>query len=272
MSSSSFTIFHSLCLRKSLLTSSLYFSNQLAMPLKSPYLGLDSYCQIWLKGQRSAQPRWLWESTHFMLRGSANPSDFSPAPEWSLPPTVPPSPPSAGSAGVLVTPLLYAKKWHKLGQSALSSITVPPTDVLTKAVRKGALRSLSWDAATHHLLSVSTAVFSPALSMAPVLSAAKSSPLSVLVQTKTFPLHPKWASPKPPLSAQLLTQLYRLLQPGTVLVSLRLANLAKPKPLNWIGALPASLASPLPSPAGTSLVLTAPSSELAPVPTGASPR
>jgi len=78
--------------------------------------------------------------------------------------------------------------------------------------------------------------------------------------------------PKPPLRVQLFTLLYRPLQLGTVLVSLPLANLPNLKPLNWLAARPPSLASLLPSPAGTSLVLAAPSSELAPVPTGASPR
>ena len=78
-----------------------------------------------------------------MFPGSANPWDLSPAPARSLPPTLPPSPPSAGSVGALDILLLYAKKRYKLAQSALSSITVLPTDVLTKAVRKEGLRSLS---------------------------------------------------------------------------------------------------------------------------------
>ena len=77
-----------------------------------------------------------------MFLGSANPSDLSPAPTQSLPPTLPPSLHSAGSAGALDTLLLYAKKRHKLPRSALSSITVLPTDVLTKAVQKVVLRSL----------------------------------------------------------------------------------------------------------------------------------
>ena len=170
-----------------LLTSSLHSLNQLAMLLTSPYLGLDSYSQIRLKGRRSAQPQWLWQSTRFMFPSSANPSHFSPVPARSLPPTLPPSSPSAGSAGALVTPLLYAKKRHKLAQSALSSIPVPPTAVLTKVVRKGALRSLSWDAAMPPLLCVSTVVVSTPHSMAHVLSAAKCTPLSVLLGTKTFP-------------------------------------------------------------------------------------
>jgi len=70
----------------------------------------------------------------------ANPSDLSPAPARSPPPTLPSSPPSAGRAATLDTLLLYAKQRHKLGRSALSSITVLPTDALTKAVRKEPLR------------------------------------------------------------------------------------------------------------------------------------
>ena len=207
-----------------------------------------------------------------MFPSWANSSDLSPTSAWSPPPTLPPNPRSAESAGVLVTLLLYSKKRHKLARSALCSITALPTDVLTKAVRKGALRSLPWDAATPPPLSVSTVVVSTPLSMAPVPSAAKSSPLSVLLETKTFPMPPMWASPKPPLRVQLLTQLYRALQPGTVLVSLPLVNLPNAKPLKWFAAHPPSVASPLPSPAGTSLVLAAPSSELPPVATGACPR
>ena len=206
-----------------------------------------------------------------MFPGSANPSGSSLLPARSPPPTPPPNPRRAGSAGVLVTLLHYARKRHKRVQSALSSITAPPTDVLTKAVRKGALRSLLWDAATPPPLSMSTAVVSTPLAMAPVPSVAKSAPLSVLLGTKVFPIPPMCASPKPPLRVQLFTQLYRPLQPGTVLVSLPLANLPNLKPLEWSVARPPSLASPLPSPAGTSLVLAAPYSELAPVPTGASP-
>ena len=273
MSSSLFTIFLSQFFRTSLLTSSLHSLNQSAMLLTSPYLGLDCYSQIWLKGLRSAQPRWLWQSTHFMFPGSANPSHFcpppaqSPPPARSPPPTLPPNPRSAESAGGLVTRLLYAKKWYKLARSALSSITVPPTDVLPKAVGKGALSSLSWDAAMPHLLSALTVVVSTPLSMAPVPPAAKSSPPSVLLGTKTFPMPPMRVSPKPPLRVQLLTQLYQLLQPVMVLVSLPLANLPNLKPLNSLAACPPSLTSPLPSLAGISLVLAAPSSGLAPVPT-----
>jgi len=165
-----------------------------------------------------------------MFPGSANPSGSSPASARSPPPTLPPNPRSVESAGVLVTLLHYAKKRHKLARSALSSIIAPPPDVLIKAVRKGASRSRSWDAATPPLLSVSTVVVSTPLSMAPVPSAAKSSALSVLLVTKTFPIPPIWATPKPPLKVQLFTPLYRPPQPGTVLVSLTPANLPNPKP------------------------------------------
>jgi len=136
--------------------------------------------------------------------GSANPSDVFPVPAQSLLPTPPPNPPSAESAGVLVTRLLYAKKRHNQAQSGHSSITVPPTDVITKAVRKGAFRSLSGGAAMPHLLSVSTVVFSPPLSMAPVQSATKYTPLSVLLGTKTFLMPPMQASPKLPFMVQPL--------------------------------------------------------------------
>jgi len=253
------------------MTSTLHSLNQSAMLLTSPYLGLDSSGQIHRRGLRNAQPRWLWQSTRSMFPGLANPSHLSPAPERSPPPPLPPNPRSAGSAAFLITLLHYAKKRHKLDRSALTSIIAPPTDVLTKAVRKGALRSLSWDAATPPPLSVSTAVVSTPLSMAPVPSVAKASPLSVLRGTKIFPMPPMRASPKPPLRDQLFTQLYRPLQPGTVLVSLPLANLPNLKPLEWSAVRLPRLASPLASPAGTSLVLAAPTSELAPVPTGASP-
>jgi len=273
VSSSSFTIFLSLFFRTSVLTSSPHFLNQSAMLLTSPYLGLDSCSQIQLKGLRSAQPRWLWQWTHFMFPGLANRFDFSPMPVRSLPPTLPRNPCNAASAGDLVTLLLYAKKRDKLARSVLSSITVPPTHVLTKADRKRTLGSLSEDAVMPPLLPVSTLVVSTSLAMAPVPSASKSSPLSVLPGTKTFPMPPMRASPKPPLRVQLLTQLYRLLQPGMVLVSLLLpANVSNLKPLNSFAARPPSVTSRLPSLAGTSLVLAAPSSKLEPVATGVSPR
>ena len=131
-----------------------------------------------------------------MFPGSANPSGFSPAPARSPAPTLPPNPRSAVSAGVLVTLLLYAKKRHKLARSELSSIIAPPTDAPIKAVRKGALRSRSWGAATPALLSVSTVVVSTPGLMAPVPSAAKSSPHSVLLGTKTFPMPAMWAPPQ----------------------------------------------------------------------------
>jgi len=55
----------------------------------------------------------------------------------SPPPTLPPNPRSAESAGVLVTLLPYPMKRDKPAESALSAITGPPSDLLTKAVRKG---------------------------------------------------------------------------------------------------------------------------------------
>jgi len=180
VSNSSFTIFLALFFRTSLLTSSLHCLNQSAMGLTSPYLGQDSCCQIRRKGPRSAQPHWLWRSTYFMFPGLANPSDLSSGPAQSPPPTLPPSSHSAASAGVLVTQLLYAKKRHKLARSALSSITVLPTDALTKALRKEAFRSVSYDVAMPPLLSASTVVASTPPSMASVPSTAKSSPLFVL--------------------------------------------------------------------------------------------
>jgi len=256
--------------RTSLQIFSPHFLNQLAMLLASPYLGLEFYSHILRKGLRNARPRLLWQSTPSLFPGSANGSDLSPAPVQSPPPTLPPSPPCAESAGVLVTLLLYAKKRHKPARSALSSITAPPTDVLTRAVRKVALRSLSWDASTPPLLSVSTVVGSTPRSMAPVPSAAKCSPPSVLLGTKTFPMPPTRASPKRPLRAQVLTQLCRPLQPGTVLVSLLLGNSPNLKLLNLFAARLHSLTSPPPFPAGTSLALVVASSVLSPVPTGAS--
>ena len=120
-------------------------------------------------------------------------------------------------------------------------------------------------------LSASTVVANTPPSMAPVPSAAKPSLLSILPGTKIFPMPPMRASLKPPLSVQLLPQLCRPLQPGTVLVSLLLANPPNLKPLDLVAAHPPSRTSPPPSPAETSLVLAAPSSVLAPVPTGASP-
>jgi len=163
-------------------------------------------------------------------------------------------------------------KRHKLDRSALSSIIARPTDAPIKAVRKGALRSRSWGAATPPLLSGSTVVVSTPRLMAPVPSAAKSSPHSILLGTKTFPMPPMWAPPKLPPRARLFTQPYRPLQPGTVLVSLPLASLRNPKLFNWFAARLPNLTSPLPSCEGISLVLEAPSSEQAPVPTGASRR
>jgi len=133
------------------------------------------------------------------------------------------------------------RRGRKLGRSALSSTTGMPTDVLTQAVRKEALRSLSWDAAMPPLLSVATGLVSQPLLMAPVPSAAKSTPLSVLLGTKTFQMPPMRASPKPPVRVQLLPQLYRLSQPGTVLISLPQATLVKLRQLNSFATRPPSL-------------------------------
>jgi len=77
-----------------------------------------------------------------MFPGSPNPFGSSPVPARLLPPTSPPSPPSAESAGILVILLPGAKKRHRFAQSELSFLTVPPTDVLTRAVRKEAFRNL----------------------------------------------------------------------------------------------------------------------------------
>jgi len=219
------------------------------MRLTSPYLGLDSCSQIRLNGLRSRQPRWWWRLTHFRFPGSANVSDLSPTHVRSLPPTLPPSPRSAESGGALVTLLLYAKKRHKLARSALSCNTVWPTDVQTKAVLKEALRCLFWDAVMPPLLSVSNVVVSMPPSMAPVPFAAKSTPLSVLLGTKTFLMPPIRASFKPPLRVPLLPQLYRLPQPGMALISLPPVNLPNPKLLNSFTAHPPSLTLQLPSPA-----------------------
>jgi len=120
-------------------------------------------------------------------------------------------------------------------------------------------------------LSASTVVASTPPLMAPVPSAAKCSPLSVLPGTKIFPTPPMLASLKPPLRVHLLLQSCQLPQPDTVLVSLPPANLPIPRPLDSFGAPPPNLTLPLLSPAGTSLVLAALSFELAPVPTEASP-
>jgi len=133
VSNSSSIIFLFVFFQRSLLTSSLHSLNQSAMLLTSPYLGLDSCSQIRRKGQGSAQPRCWWWLTRFMCPSSAKASDSSLKPALSLPPTLPPSPLNAESAGLWVTLLLYAKKRHKPPRSPLSSTTVLPTDVLTKA-------------------------------------------------------------------------------------------------------------------------------------------
>jgi len=121
------------------------------------------------------------------------------------------------------------------------------------------------------VLFASTVVASMPPSMALVPSAAKSSPLSVLPGIKIFPTPLMWPSLKPPLRVQLLLQLCQLRQPDPALVSPPPANLPTPKPLDSFGACPPNITLPLPSPAGIYLVVAAPSFELAPVPTGASP-
>jgi len=121
------------------------------------------------------------------------------------------------------------------------------------------------------LLSASTAVPSTPPSMAPVPSAAKSSPLSVLQGTKIFPTPLMRASLKPPLRVQLLPQSCRLRRPDTAWLSLPPANPPIPGPLDLFEARPPNLMLPLPSPIRISSVLAAPAFELAPVPTGASP-
>jgi len=87
-----------------------------------------------------------------------------------------------------------------------------------------------------------------------------------------IPDAPLWAPPQQPPRVRLFTQLYRPIKAGMVLVSLPLVSLSNPNPLNWFVARLPNLTLPLPSPAGISLVLAAPSAEQAPVPTGASTR
>ena len=139
---SSFIISRGLFFQTSLLTCSLHSLNQSATLLTSPSLGLGSCSLIRQRGLRSAQLQLLLRSTHCMFPVLVNPFVFSPMPAQSLPPTLPPSPRSAESAGVLVILLPGAKRRHKPAQSATSSTTIPPTDVLTRAVRKEASRSL----------------------------------------------------------------------------------------------------------------------------------
>jgi len=122
-------------------------------------------------------------------------------------------------------------------------------------------------------LSASTVAVSMPLSIAPVLSVAKFSPLSVRPGTKTYPmpLPPTRAFFKQPLKVQLLPQPYRPLRLDMAPASLPLVNLPSLRQLNLFAVYLPSLPSPLPFPAGIYLVLAAPSSVLAPVPTGASP-
>jgi len=142
VSNSSFITSRFLFFQTSLLTCFLHSLNQSVTLLTSLSLGLGSYSLIRRRGLRSAQLWLLLRWTHFMFPVSASPFVFSPVLAWWPPPTPPPNLRSAGSAGVLVTPLPCAKKRHKPAQSALSSTTIPPTGVLIRAVRKVASRSL----------------------------------------------------------------------------------------------------------------------------------
>ena len=76
-----------------------------------------------------------------MCLGFANQFSFSLVPAWSHLPTLPPRPLHAVIARALAILLLYAKSRRKLALSAPTSITGLPTDVLTKATRKGVIRS-----------------------------------------------------------------------------------------------------------------------------------
>jgi len=122
-------------------------------------------------------------------------------------------------------------------------------------------------------LSALTVAVSMPLSMAPVLSVAKFSPLSVRPGTITYPMPPppRRAFFRQPLNIPLLPQPYRPLRLDTAPVSLPLVNLPSLRQSNPLAVHLPSLPSPLPFPAGISLVLAPPSSGLAPVPTGASP-
>jgi len=121
--------------------------------------------------------------------------------------------------------------------------------------------------------SASTVAVSMPLSMATVLSVTKFSALSVHPWTKTYPmpLPPTRAFFKQPLKGQLLPQPYRPLRLDMAPASLPLVNLPSLRQLNSFAVDLPTLRSPLPFPAGIYLVLAAPSSVLALVPTGASP-
>ena len=118
----------------------------------------------------------------------------------------------------------------------------------------------------------STVVVSMPSLMAPVLSAVRSSPLFAHQGIKTYPMPPKRAFLRPPLRVKLPPQPYWLLKPGTVPIFLPLANPPNPRLLSSFAAHLPSLTSPPPSPAGSCLVVTAPSSRLVQVLTGASLR
>jgi len=122
-------------------------------------------------------------------------------------------------------------------------------------------------------LSASTVAVSMPLSMALVLSLVKFSPLSVRPRTKTYlmPPPPMRALFRQPLKVPLLSQPYRRLQLNMAPVSLPLVSLPSLRQSNTFAVHLPSLHSPLAFPAGIILVLIAPSSLLAPVPTGVSP-
>jgi len=122
-------------------------------------------------------------------------------------------------------------------------------------------------------LSASIVAVSMPLLTALVLSVVKFSPLSARPGTKTYPMPPP---PTPaffrqPLKVPLLPQPYRPLRLDMALSSLPLVSLPSLRQSNSYAVHLPSLPSPLPFPAGISLVLAAPSSVLAPMPTGASP-
>jgi len=120
-------------------------------------------------------------------------------------------------------------------------------------------------------LSASTVVVNTSPLIAPVLFVAKSSALSVYRGTKRNPMPLMRAILKPPLRVQLLPQPYPPLRLGMSPASLPLPNLPNPRQSSPFAAHLPSLASPVPFPAGITLVLAAPFSVLAPVPTRASP-
>ena len=122
-------------------------------------------------------------------------------------------------------------------------------------------------------LSASTVAVSMPLSIAPVLSVAKFSPLSVCPGTWTYamPPPPTRAFFRQPLKVLPLPQPYRPHRLDMAPVSHPLVNLPSLRQLNSFTVHLPSLPSPLPFPAGIYVVPAAPSSVLALVPTAASP-